>query len=142
MASLVSQAAKMQGQLSHIDFRRPTKAMANGLNGLAMSDSRSLVSGAIVPPDGSRLPAASSSGHVNHRNGMDQSGVHRLQGPWVVLSMIQIKEWQMRSMRYGDGWAYDSTRSHYKRAKPTETDAEDDRNADPSLPMGIYVKDL
>ena len=48
------------------------------------------------------------------------------------------KEWQLRSMRYGDGWAYDSTHSHYKRAKPT--DLEDDRNADPSLPMGSTSK--
>ena len=25
------------------------------------------------------------------------------------------QEWHLRSMRYGDGWAYDSTQSHYKR---------------------------
>ena len=29
------------------------------------------------------------------------------------------QEWHLRSMRYGNGWAYDSTQSHYKRAKPT-----------------------
>ena len=40
-------------------------------------------------------------------------------------------------MRYGDGWAYDSTQSHYKRAKPTYTDPEDDRTTDSSLPMGL-----
>ena len=34
------------------------------------------------------------------------------------------KEWQLRSMRYGDGWAHDPTHSHYKRAKPTQTDPE------------------
>ena len=50
------------------------------------------------------------------------------------------KEWQLRSMRFGDGWAYDSTHSHYKRAKPTQTDPEDDRNADPSMPMGSMSK--
>ena len=49
---------------------------------------------------------------------------------------------QERSMRYGDGWAYDSTHSHYKRAKPTQTDPEDDRSTDSSFPMGFYVKDL
>ena len=43
-------------------------------------------------------------------------------------------------MRYGDGWAYDSTHSHYKRAKPTQTDPEDDSIADPSLPMGSTSK--
>ena len=41
-----------------------------------------------------------------------------------------------RNMRYGDGWAYDSTQGHYKRAKPTWTDPEDDRKADSSLPIG------
>ena len=46
------------------------------------------------------------------------------------------KEWQLRNMRYGEGWAHDPTYSHYKRAKPTQTDPEDDKNADPSLPMG------
>ena len=46
------------------------------------------------------------------------------------------QEWHLRSMRYGDGWAYDSTHSHYKRAKPTQTDPEDDGTADPSLPLG------
>ena len=51
------------------------------------------------------------------------------------------EEWQLRSMRYGDGWAYDSTHSHYKRAKPTHTVQEDDRTADPSLPLGSTVKD-
>ena len=46
------------------------------------------------------------------------------------------QEWHLRSMRYGDGWAYDSTQSHYRRAKPTHTDPEDDRTTDPSLPLG------
>ena len=40
------------------------------------------------------------------------------------------KEWHSRNMKYGEGWAYDSSRSHYKRAKPTGTDPEDDRRAD------------
>ena len=43
-------------------------------------------------------------------------------------------------MRYGDGWAYDSTQSHTKRAKPTYTDPEDDRMTDSSLPMGSTSK--
>ena len=50
------------------------------------------------------------------------------------------QEWQLRSMRYGDGWAYDSTQSHYKRAKPTHTDPEDDRTTDSSLPLGSTSK--
>ena len=50
-----------------------------------------VISGTVVPPDGTRLPAAGAPGNTNYRNGMDQSGLHRLQGPWVVPSMIQIK---------------------------------------------------
>ena len=50
------------------------------------------------------------------------------------------QEWHLRSMRYGDGWAYDSTQSHYKRAKPTHTDPEDDRKTDSSLPLGSTSK--
>ena len=50
------------------------------------------------------------------------------------------QEWQLRGMRYGDGWAHDSTHSHYKRAKPTYTDPEHDRIADPSLPLGSTSK--
>ena len=50
------------------------------------------------------------------------------------------QEWQVRNMRYGEGWACDSTQSHYKRAKPTYTDPEDDRMTDSSLPIGSTSK--
>ena len=50
------------------------------------------------------------------------------------------REWHLRNMRYGDGWAYDSTQSHYKRAKPTHTDPEDYRTTDSSLPIGSTSK--
>ena len=50
------------------------------------------------------------------------------------------QEWQLRNMRYGEGWACDSTQSHYKRAKPTYTDPEDDRMTDSSLPIGSTSK--
>ena len=43
-------------------------------------------------------------------------------------------------MRYGEGWAYDSSRSYYKRAKPTGTDPEDDRKEDSTLPIGSTSK--
>ena len=49
------------------------------------------------------------------------------------------RDWHSRNMRYGEGWAHDSSRSHYKRAKPTGTDPEDDRKADSTLPIGIHV---
>ena len=114
--------------------------MASGPSGLAMSDSRSLIDGAVVPPDGTRLPAASAPGNMNHQNGMDQSGLHRLRGLWVRPEYDAHREWQLRSMTHGDGWACDSTHSHYKRAKPTQTDPEGDSNADPSLPMGSTSK--
>ena len=50
------------------------------------------------------------------------------------------REWHLRNMRYGEGWAYDSSRSHYKRAKPTGTDPEDDRKEDSALPIGSTSK--
>ena len=43
-------------------------------------------------------------------------------------------------VRYGEGWAYDSSRSYYKRAKPTGTDPENGRKADSTLPMGSTSK--
>ena len=43
-------------------------------------------------------------------------------------------------MRYGEGWAHDPTYSQYKRAKPTQTDPEDDTSVDPSLPVGSTSK--
>ena len=62
--------------------------MANGLDGQAISDSRSLTNGVVVLPDGIRLPAASAPGTKYHQNGQ---GLHRLEGPWWTLNMIQIK---------------------------------------------------
>ena len=49
-------------------------------------------------------------------------------------------EWHSRYRKYGEGWAYDSSQSRYKRAKPTGTDPEDDRRADPTLPIGSTSK--
>ena len=67
--------------------------MANGPNGLAMSDSRSLTtgSGVVVLPDGIRLPATSAPGTKSHQNGLGQSGLRRLGGLREAPSMIQIK---------------------------------------------------
>ena len=42
--------------------------------------------------------------------------------------------------RYGEGWAHDPTYSHYKRAKPTYTDPEEDMKVDPSMPVGSKSK--
>ena len=50
------------------------------------------------------------------------------------------QEWHLRNMQDGDGWAYDSTQSHYKRAKPTYTDPEDDKMTDSALPIGLTSK--
>ena len=77
---LLSQPAEISGQLNHIDFRRPTKVMANGPDGLAISDSRSRINGVVVLPDGIRLLAASALGIKYHQNGRDQSGQHQLEG--------------------------------------------------------------
>ena len=50
------------------------------------------------------------------------------------------REWHSQYRKYGEGWAYDSSQSRYKRAKPTWTDPEDDRRADPTLPIGSTSK--
>ena len=50
------------------------------------------------------------------------------------------REWHSRNMKYGEGWAHDSSRSHSKRAMPTGTDPEDDRKADSTLPIGSTSK--
>ena len=43
-------------------------------------------------------------------------------------------------MRYGEGWAHDSTYGQQKRAKPSHTDPEDDMKVDPSMPIGSRSK--
>ena len=50
------------------------------------------------------------------------------------------RDWRLQNLRYGEGWACDSTQSHSKRAKPTYTDPEDDRMTDSSLPIGSTSK--
>ena len=70
--------------------------MANGPDGLAISDSRSRINGVVVLPDGIRLPAASDLGIEYPQNGKDQSG----------SEYDTDQEWHLRSMRYGDGWAH------------------------------------
>ena len=50
------------------------------------------------------------------------------------------REWHSQYRKYGEGWAYDSSQSRYERAKPTWTDPEDDRRADPTLPIGSTSK--
>ena len=106
--------------------------MANGPDGLTISDSRSRISGAVAPPSGIRLPATSAHGKKD-LNGRGQSGLPRPE-------YDTDQEWHLRNMRYGDGWAYDFTQSHYKRGKPTYTDPEDDRTTDSSLPIGSTSK--
>ena len=43
-------------------------------------------------------------------------------------------------MKYGEGWANDTSRSYYKRAKPTGTDPEDDTKTDSALPVSSTSK--
>ena len=82
-AHIASEQVSMESNwVNHIDFRRPIKVMANGPDRLAISDSRSLINGVVVLPDGIRLPAASAHGVKHHQNGKDQSGLRRLEGPW------------------------------------------------------------
>ena len=72
----------MYSLLNHIDYSKPTEAKAGGQSGPAMSDSRSLRIGTIVPLSGSRLPAAIVRGSIKVmilQSGMDQSGLPLLQ---------------------------------------------------------------
>ena len=50
------------------------------------------------------------------------------------------RDWHLKNMHYSKGWACDSTQSHRKRAKPTDTDPEDDRMTDSSVPIGSTSK--
>ena len=70
----LSQPTETSGQLNHIDFKRPTRVMANGPDGLAISDSRSRINGVVIPPTGNRQPATSARG-VRYQNGKDQNGL-------------------------------------------------------------------
>ena len=54
------------------------------------------------------------------------------------LSGSGHEDWQMRTMRYREGWAHDPTYSQYKRAKPTFT--EGNMKVDPFLPVGSTSK--
>ena len=110
----MSQPARTSGQLNPIDFRRPIGVMANGPDGLARSDNRSQTSG-VALPDGIRLPPAgddSSWKKVSDWEGSQWSAPTRrtLKGSEYETD----QEWHLRNMRYGDGWAYDSTQSHCK----------------------------
>ena len=54
--------------------------MANGPDGLAISDNRSRINGVVVLPDGIRLPATSAHGR-ECQIGKGQSGLPQLEGP-------------------------------------------------------------
>ena len=58
----------------------------------------------------------------------------------ATCQRIGAKLVRMLPVFHREGWAHDPTYSHYKRAKPTQTDPEDDKNADPSLPVGSTSK--
>ena len=107
----------MHGQLNLIDFKRPIVVKANGPDGLAISDSRSRTTG---------VKWQSSAGDDSSwKKVSDWEG-----SQWSALTRRTLKgseyetdqEWQLQTMRYGEGWACDSTQIHCKRAKPTHTD--------------------
>ena len=87
--------------------------------------------GVVVLPDGIRLQATSAHGRGCRINWAAVELVSPAPGPvGKTLKGSEYdtdQEWHLRNMQYGDGWAYDSTQSHYKRAKPTYTDPEDDK---------------
>ena len=125
------------GQLNPIDFKRPTEVMANGPDGLVTSESQ---------PDhwsGSSKWQSSAGDDSSWKKVPDWEV-----SQWSAPTRRTLKgseyesdrDWQLQNMRYGEGWACDSTQSHSKRAKPTYTDPEDDRMTDSSLPIGSTSK--
>ena len=134
-----SLSAKHSEQLSPTDSKRPVRVMASGPDGLVTLDSHSLNSGVIALRSGYRQPATT----VHGRGASEWEG-----SQWSIPTKWTLKgsdydidrEWHSRNLKYGEGWAYDSSRSHYKRAKPTGTDPEDDRKEDSALPIGSTSK--
>ena len=106
-----------RGQLNPIDFKRPTEVMANGPDGRVTSDSHSRTAGVNLL-HGSHLPAMTALGKkVSEWEGSQWSAPTRrtLKGSEYESD----RDWHLQNMRYGEGWACDSTQSHSKRAKPT-----------------------
>ena len=68
-------------------------------DGLAISGSRSRISGIVVLPDGTRLPAASALGVKYHQNGKDQSGLCQSRRTLSGSEYDTDKEWHLQSMR-------------------------------------------
>ena len=109
---------------------------ANGPDGLAISDSRSRINGVVVLSDGIRLDERS----WRRKSYWEESKEKLVPPTRKTLKGSEYdtdQEWHLRNMQYGDGWAYDSTQSHYK---PTYTDPEDDKLTDSSLPIGSTSK--
>ena len=99
---------------------------------------RNLINGTAVPPNGIRLPAMSMPGSIrvmNRQNGMDQSGLLQLQGIWVVQTMTQTGT-GMRGLWDMEKGGRMTLPIATIKAKPTQTDPEDDLNVEPSLPVG------
>ena len=134
----VSQPTGINGQLNPTDFKWPTEVKSNGPDGLATSDNRSRTTGAALL-SGNRLPATMAHG-IRCLIAKDRNGPAPTRRTLKGSDYEMDQEWQLRNMRYGEGWACDSSQSHYKRAKPTYTDPEDDRMTDSSLPIGSTSK--
>ena len=125
-------------QLNPTDFKRPTEVMANGPDGRMTSDSHSQTTGVNLL-GGNRLPATTAPGR-KYLNGKDHNGPAPTRRTLRGSEYENDRDWHLRNMHYGEGWACDSTQSHSKRAKPTYTDPEDDRMTDSSLPIGSTSK--
>ena len=135
---LVSLWVETREQLNPIDFRRPIEVIVSGPDGQVTSDSHSRTIGVNLQ-GGNRLPATTAPGR-KCLNGRDHNGLPPTRRTLKGSEYESDREWHLRNMHYGEGWACDSTQSHSKRAKPTYTDPEDDRMTDSSLPIGSTSK--
>ena len=125
----MSKAAKTQ---RHIDFKRPYKS--DGQWPKWASDVRQ------SQPDQWNSRSSRRHSSAGGERSWKQESIEWDGSKWSTPTTRTLggpeydtdREWQLRSMRY--------THSHYKVAKPTQTDPEDDRKADPSLPLGSTSK--
>ena len=139
----MSQPTRTSGQLNPIDFRRPIKS--DGQWSRWASDIRQSQPNQWSSSSGWHWQSSagddSSWKKVSEPSDLEGSQCSAPTRRTLKGSEYDTdQEWQLRNMRYGEGWACDSTQSHYKRAKPTYTDPEDDRMTDASLPIGSTPK--
>ena len=114
--------------------------------GLVRSEAHSLNTGPTVPIDGMRWPAALKPGTrlgiLILQDGTDQR-VTPTARSLVGSDYETDHDWHASTMRYimmVGLMIHDPTWCQHKRAKPTQTDPEDDTQVDPTMQIGSTSK--